>query len=72
MKYLVISRGQDNPHIEIVAKETLEKALAAEWADKEFLSSEPDLEYMPADSLFIFKGEVVIPKPVQTVTRYVL
>jgi hypothetical protein len=70
MEYLVISRGGDQPDVQIMSKEELESLLLEEWRDYTFLNTVPDLEYMGENEVFIFRGEKVNPRPVSQVTKW--
>lgn len=73
MKYLVISRLDDEVHVEILQEHALKERLEAEedgYRGFDILRSCPEPENFPGRSLFIFRGEVVIPKPKTVVTEY--
>ena len=74
--YLVISRHEDEPHIETYTKESLKRALDdGEFTGYTFSLPENvggDLTEFPAKTAVIFGGEAVIPKPIQKVTEYEL
>jgi len=73
-KYLLLQRCEDNVHADIMSEAQLKKWLEGEEGEGrdnyKFLKNAPNIEYMPEYSAFIFKGEVVIPKPVESVTKW--
>jgi hypothetical protein len=74
-KYFVIGMSEDgDPFHYIMSKEELEEFL--EENEQDFMS-EKDLEDHSDsnywnDSILIIKGEIVIPKPIEVVTKYKL
>lgn len=71
-KYLVISRCEDEPYVEFLTKEELQTRITQDWEKYEFLEKLPntDLNYFPSRSVFIFKGELIIPKAEKFVTKW--
>ena len=68
MKYLMLSRTEDEVHIQSLSKEKLNKTLEDYKEGYEFLKSTPDsLEEFPSWSVFIMKGDIVTPKAVEKV-----
>ena len=59
MKYLIISRGEDEPQIKLIDKETFEILLKYSWDNYIFLNECPDLMEFPSNSVFIMAGTVV-------------
>jgi hypothetical protein len=70
MKYLVLSRCEDDVHTSLLSKEQLEERLGDDWKGYDFLAKPPNIENMPSKSLFIFGGDVVIPQAEQVVTKF--
>ena len=60
-EYLVISRGHDAPHFDLLSEAQLKDTLNGEWNDYNFITEIPDIESFPSESLFIFKGEIAFP-----------
>jgi hypothetical protein len=71
-KYLVISRYDDTPSISMMTESDILQSLKEDWNGFKFLSEPGDIEYFLNKSVFIFKGEVIIPQPVQIITEYKL
>ena len=72
-KYLTISRCEDEPYAAFLTREQLEQKLKEEWKDYEFLNSAPcDLMSFPSKSVFIVKGEIIVPKPKKVFTEWVV
>jgi len=73
MQYLTINRCEDEPHIELLEKAEVEKRLAGEWNGYTIIQTLPsDLNYFPSRSVFVFGGEIVIPKQVAIATKWEL
>lgn len=72
MSYLLIARGEDAPYWQILPNAAEVNLLLKEMDGAQFLTELPSqsVTKFPADSVIVFKGEVVVPKPVQTVTEY--
>lgn len=70
--YLVIVRCEDAPKLLYLLEEEVNRYLAEDWHEYDFLGQPPDLFTFPARSVFIHKGQVVVPKPVHTVTSWTL
>lgn len=73
MNYFVLSSTEDGMTISILNKESLETRLAEKYwgEDIEIFTSAPDKDpmYWPA-GLLIIKGEVIVPKAVEVVTKF--
>jgi hypothetical protein len=70
-KFLTIHRNEDEPYLEILSREELEHRLNGEWAKLLIITTIPtSLMVFPSHSLFIFKGEITTPKPVQVATKW--
>lgn len=70
--YYVIIRGQDEPYIVTYTKQKLEKALSEDYSDytaMECLNSFNLMEF-PSQSYFIIKGQLVVPKRVEVITKF--
>jgi hypothetical protein len=62
--YITISRCEDEPRFNILSEAELKIRLKNEYADYEFLEScPPNFEEFPNNSIYIVKGDVIIPKP---------
>ena len=77
MKYLCISRCDDTPHLELLTEEQLLENLNDEWADYKTVTEDQIikrglsfLEYFPARSVLILKGDLCHKKAVETVTKW--
>lgn len=74
--YLVLSRREDEPHLEVMSKDELEKQLNdGEFYKFQFLEPHQvtgDINEFPARSVLIFKGAAVKPEPVHKVVEYKL
>ncbi len=74
-KFFVISRCEDEPHFTVMDREALDKYLNDEedgvggYKIIEDAKS-VDLEYFPASSVLIIKGEVIVPRAKEKVVRY--
>jgi len=68
-KYLIISRYDDEPYMEFLTQTQLEQKLSTEWSNGyTFLSEAPrDLMDFPSKSIFIIKGEIIVPTPKEVV-----
>jgi hypothetical protein len=73
-KYLVISRCEDEPYMEFLSKDELQKRIIEDWKKYNFLNEirNDNLNYFPARSVFIFKGEIIIPKAEKVVTKWTI
>jgi len=71
-KYLVIARGEDEPHMRYMTKEEVIRELNDEWADYVTLTKEVSLEYFPERSLLIICGKICQKMPVAQVTHWTL
>jgi hypothetical protein len=73
-KYFFIERMEDEPSCGFLSKQTLEtklKELMDTSYPYNFLKELPrDLSYCPSNSIFIMRGEVVIPKAEKVVTKW--
>jgi len=73
MIYFVIDVTENGAHFETLTKEQLQERLNTEyWSNPEFHDSWPsesDINYWPT-GIYINKGLMVVPSPVQTVTQY--
>ena len=65
-KYLVISRGQDEPRIDILSEAELQGYF--DWPSYTILTEAPEFEYMAPNTVFIFKGETVRPAEARNLT----
>ena len=79
--YFILTSSEDGISIETMSKEDMEKSLRKnEWGSKvKFLKQVPEidkgcfwLENGEEDAVLIIKGEIIVPKPVKTVTEYEL
>lgn len=72
MKYITLSRCEDEPHFEIIEKKKLEKQFNdGEYEGYDFLTRyDGDLMEFPSNSILIIKGEIIIPKAKQVVKEY--
>ncbi len=75
-KYLVIDRDEDEVSLTYYSQPKLIKALnEGTFSHSTFLSEndwDGDFQYFPSNSVIIFCGELVIPKPVEKVVEYTL
>ena len=63
MSYFIMFRNEDEVCVRWMASEELQDALVNDWIGWEFLREIPnDLDGFPSKSVFIIKGEVVIPR----------
>jgi hypothetical protein len=69
-KYLTIYRNEDEPRMEMLNEAQLKVNLKEDWSNYDFLDHLPNFMSFPSRSVFIFKGETVIPQPVQQVTEW--
>ena len=58
--FLVIFRGEDRPSIEMLTRVQLLGSLSREWKSYNILASYPHIMYMPNNSIFIMKGDIVL------------
>lgn len=73
MNYIVLVRDEDEPYISELSADRLKELLKEDWNSYKFLeASDFELARFPTCSLLIVQGEVIIPKPVSTVTEYKL
>ncbi len=75
-KYFIIGMSEDgDPFHYIMSKEELEEFLEEnseqDFMDEEDLKNYSDSNYWN-DSILIIKGEIIIPEPVEVVTKYKL
>lgn len=73
--YLIIYRFEDAVRTRVLASTAEAEAWITDemQGSYEFLDAvPPDLETWPPRSAIVFKGEVVVPKPVTTVLKYKL
>jgi hypothetical protein len=71
--YFVMHQDEDGDmHFDCFDKETLENKLNNNWwgSEVEFSSTMPKPGYGMGGKLYIIKGEMITPKPVQKVTSY--
>jgi len=68
MEYLVMSRGDDEPHTYIMSEKQLRQHL--DESKYSFLDKPPEFDRFPSNSVFIFKGEIIIPKVKEKVTEW--
>ena len=73
-KYIVISRNEDEPRLEIYTKSELEKALNdGDFLGYEFVEAEDisgDLDNFPGKTAVFFKSTEFKPNAVEKVTAY--
>ena len=75
---LIIYRGQDEVHMEVVSRNELEKQLDDNWyGPLKFISkvSHPrglELEYFPEETMIIVPYDPIIPEKVEIVTKHKL
>lgn len=79
--YIVIHTTLDSQYVSCLSKDEVEKRLndTEAWYGNKivFLDSFPEkdicnLSRIPADTLIIIKGDIILPKPVEKVIEYVL
>jgi hypothetical protein len=75
-KYLVISRCEDEPHIQYMPKEEVIRYLNDDWAEYDTITEEQmkdvSLDQFPARSVLIMCGKICQKIPVTQVTQWVL
>lgn len=74
VKYFVINVTADGPCIATLTEtELLERINSGDYYDTpvKFNNTIPDLEYL-SDGITVIKGEIITPKPVETVTEYAI
>lgn len=72
-KYFMIYNFDGDTMVKTYDKATLQQEIDNECNDYDFLSKIPDDDTNYWDEkVLIIKGQIVVPKPVQTVTKYEL
>lgn len=78
-KYLVMNISFGEPRLEMLSKEELTERLNPDEDGGTYYGNPKILTSIPTDfdwiqqqenSIIIFKGDIVVPVPVQTVTKY--
>lgn len=69
-KYFVVQTDENGAYLEVMTKKELLKRIRGDMKPHDLSSGSTDL--CAASGFTIIKGEIVIPKPVQTVTEWEL
>lgn len=71
-RYFIIGRNEDEPFMSSMDKDELIKRLSENyWGNVKFMTEYPHgLCEFPPYSIFIMKGEIVVPKPKKVVETY--